>query len=291
MKRRTATLSEQYSELVNQRSEESRLSCLALDRKNRRHISALARRGIVNFTDLIVALPELPTTLKDFSIWWFLVTRERDAEKTLLEIIKTDKELRLMCAAALGSIGGSRSRRAFIRIGNHELAAENPDRHWLDAVIQGLKLQTDQSGEVDELLLRIFERADLPGWLHGDAGDALGFRPRINDRRTKLFRRAWTTARNGLSDTDIEVQFWSMYVMMCLAKDSGSGRTNAVFAEALPRLRKIAKTDHRLAPGFWWPMSAEAEDTIYVIKNGNGRENDAATRWLGNKERGPMIRN
>lgn len=290
MKQRTATLSEQYSEFVNQRSEERRLSCLALDRKNRRHISTLARRGIVNLPDLIVALPELPRTLKDFSIWWFLITRERDAEKTLLAILKTDKDSRLMCAAALASIAGSRSRRAFIRIGKQELAAENPDRDWLDAVIQGLKLQNDESGEVDELLLRIFERVDLPGWLRGDAGDALGCRPQIRDRRTKLFRRAWTTARNGLSDTDIEVQFWSMYVVMCLANHFDSGRTNSVFAEALPRLRKIAKTDHRLAPGFWWPMSAEAEDTIYVIKNGNGRENDAATRWLGNKERGPMVR-
>ena len=62
------------------------------------------------------------------------------------------------------------------------------------------------------------------------------------------------------------------------------------FAAAMPKLRKIAAKDHRLAPGFWWPMSAEAEDVIYTIKNGNGKDPEAADRWLGNTERGEWHR-
>jgi hypothetical protein len=83
-----------------------------------------------------------------------------------------------------------------------------------------------------------------------------------------------------------------MYVIMQLAQNDSSKpkRSNDCFAAALPRLREIAANDHRLAPGYWWPMSAEAEDAIDVIENGNGRENDAGERWLGNTERGPMIR-
>jgi hypothetical protein len=48
----------------------------------------------------------------------------------------------------------------------------------------------------------------------------------------------------------------------------------------LPRLREIAANDHKLAPGFWWPMSAEAEDADYAIENGARPENDVAERWL-----------
>ena len=146
--------------------------------------------------------------------------------------------------------------------------------------------------EAEEVLLTIYERTDLPGWLRGDAGDALGCCSQLRDRRTRFFRRAWATALNGLDDADIEVQFWSMYVLMQLAQNYSSNpkHANARFAVALPRLRQIAKTDHRLAPGYWWPMSAEAEDAIEAIKTGSNRENDAGHRWLGNKERGPMVR-
>lgn len=290
MQRHDQKLSEQYSDFVGRRTDEGRLSCLELDRKNRRHISTLARRNITTTSQLIAALPELPAKLKDFVLWWFMVTCERRAETTLLAMLKRDSGCRLMCAAALSSIGGSRSRREFIRIGRRELAAAIPDRHLLDEVIQGLKRYTGETAEIDELILTIYERVDLPGWLRGDAGDALGCCSRIMDRRTKLFRRAWTTARNGLFDADIEVKFWSMYVVMQLANSFDPRRSNAIFAEALPQLRKIAKTDHRLAPGFWWPMSAEAEDAIHVIRHGQGRENDAGMRWLGNRDRGPMIR-
>jgi hypothetical protein len=290
MKQHDKTLSEQYRDFVDRRTDEARLSCLAFDRKNRRHISTLACRNISTTSQLIAALPELPANLKDFALWWFMVTRERRAETTLLAMLKSDNDRRLMCAAALSSIGGSRSRREFVRIGQRELAAANPDRHLLDVVIQGLKMCIGETAEIDELLLTIYERVDLPGWLRGDAGDALGCCSRIMDRRTTDFRRAWTTARNGLFDNDIEVKFWSMYVVMQLANTFDSRRSNAIFADALPQLRKIAKTDHRLAPGFWWPMSAEAEDAMYVIKHGQGRDNDAGMRWLGNTERGPMIR-
>ncbi len=291
MKRVDKTLIELYGSFVAGRSEDSRASCRAFDRKNRRHIARLAARGVTIVPDLISTLPELPPKLKGFGIWWFQVTKPRSAESTLLRMLHDDPAYRQWCASALASIGGPRSTREFLRIGNGQLASPTPDRHWLDAVIQGLKMLRDAPLEAEDMLLTIYERTDLPGWLRGDAGDALGCCGRLHDRRTKFFRRAWTTARHGLDDADIEVQFWSMYVIMQLAQTYSSKRqARTCFGSALPRLREIAATDHRLAPGFWWPMSAEAEDAIYVIKHGNGRENDAGHRWLGNAERGPMIR-
>ena len=290
MKRTDKKLTELYNAFVAKRSKESRASCSEMDRKNGRLIAKLAARSVTSIPELIAALPELPPKLKDFGIWWLWVTKTRSAESVLLRMLLDDPPFRLSCAFALYMIGGRRSVREFIRIGKAQLASPSPDRKWLEAVIRGLN--SSLVPEAEDLLLTIYERTDLPGWLRGDAGDALGGCSRLRDRRTNLFRRAWTAALNGLDDPDIEVLFWSMYVLMQLAQNdySNSKRSNACFAAALPRLRKIAATDHRLAPGFWWPMSAEAEDAIYIIKHGNGRENDAGERWLGNEERGPMIR-
>ena len=239
---------------------------------------------------MIDSLPKLPQRLKEFGIWFLYEHRPRGAETTLLSMLHNDPSVLPNCAWVLGMMQSQRVASKFIRIAKTQLAAATPDRKWLDAVIQGIKMTSNP--EVEEVLVTIYERTDLPGWLRGDAGDALGCCSRVRDRRTGLFRRALRTALEGLDDADIEMQFWSMYVLMQLAQNdySNSKRSNAGFAAALPRLRKIAATDHRLAPGFWWPMSAEAEDAIYIIKHGNGRENDAGERWLGNEERGPMIR-
>ena len=290
MKRADKKLTELYSAFVAKRSEESRASCSDMDRKNGRHIATLAARGVTTIPELITALPDLPWKLKDFAIWWLSVLKTRAAEAVLLKMLHDDPPFRLSCAHALAFLGGRRSVREFIRIGKAQLASSSPDREWLEAVIRGFRCAP--TPEAEEVLLSIYERTDLPGWIRGDAGDALGCCSQLQDRRTRFFRRAWTTALNGLNDTSLDVQFWSMYVIMQLAQNDYTNpkRSNACFAAALPRLREIAANDHRLAPGLWWPMSAEAEDAIYYIEHGTGRENDAAERWLGNEERGPWNR-
>ncbi len=292
MNRGDRKLTELYSDFVRQRSEESRSNCKPFDSNNRRHIARLATRGVATVNELIAVLPQLPPKLKDFGIWWFQVTRPPSAEGTLLRMLHDDPPYRQSCAAALAMIGGRRSLREFLRIGRTQLASKSPDRNWLSAVIQGINLFGDPSPEAEEMLLTIFERTDLPGWIRGDAGDAIGCCGQLRDRRTSFFRRAWAAARNGIGDADIELKFWSMYVIMQLAHNDSLNRTrsNAIFAAALPQLREIAATDHRLAPGYWWPMSAEAEDVIAAIETGNSPENDAGHRWQGHHERGPMNR-
>ena len=292
MKRVEKSLAELFRELTAKRTEESRARCLARDRENRRCVFRLAARGVTTVPELVVALPGLPPKLKEFGIWWIQQNKVRGAETVLLRMLRGDPQFHLSCASALAMIGGTRSTREFLKIGRAQLASPKPDRHWLDAVIVGFKMRGRISSEAEELLLMIYERTDLPGWLRGDAGDALGCCSQLRDRRTTFFRRALTTARNGLHEADIEVQFWSMYLIMQLAQTYSSkpSRSNSRFSIVLPQLRKIAAEDHRLAPGYWWPMSAEAEDAIHVIENGNGPEVDAADRWHGNTERGPMIR-
>jgi hypothetical protein len=90
-----------------------------------------------------------------------------------------------------------------------------------------------------------------------------------------------------LTDASIDVQFWSMYLIMQLCSSFTSQQRPRAndFKSALPRLRQIAANDHRLAPGYWWPMSAEAEDAIGAI-TGDPPEVDAGERWPGTQARG-----
>lgn len=288
MKRVDRKLAEHYGDFVRRRSEKSRVNCKQFDRQNRRHIARLNARGVTTVNELIAVLPRLPPRLKVFGIWWLGVTRPRSAEGTLLRMLHDDPPYRHSYASVLAMIGGRLSIRQFLRIGKTQLASKSPDLNWLAAVILGINPIGNPSPEAEEMLLTIYERTDLPGWLRGDAGNALGCCEQFRDRRTSFFRRTWATARNGIDDADIEMKFWSMYIIMQLAQNYSSNRTrsNAIFAPALPRLREISATDHSLSPGYWWPMSAEAEDAIAVIETGNGQENDAAVRWHGNPERG-----
>ena len=106
---------------------------------------------------------------------------------------------------------GKKVTRFFLDIGRRELASAKPDRHWLEAVVLGLGCSDDL--HVAELLVTIFERCDLPGWVRGDAADKLGCNRFIGDGRTRLFRRCREAAFRGLNDDSIDVQFWSMYLI------------------------------------------------------------------------------
>ena len=206
--------------------------------------------------------------------------------------LTAEKAVRLDCAVALGLLKTTGKAPAFFQeIGLRELSADHPDRHWLEAVVYGLQGCADRCSA--ELLATIFARTDLPGWLRGEAGDKLGLQRLIHDHRSQLYRRTRDAAIRGLDDASIDVQFWSMYVLGSIAPRKGilrSRTTPEVFLGALAKLRKIAETDHRLAPGYWWPMSAEAEDVIVCIEQGHWPEQDAADRWKGNKMRGEMNR-
>jgi hypothetical protein len=155
-------------------------------------------------------------------------------------------------------------------------------------MVVALALTDDK--DVTALLVHIFERKDLPGWLRSDAADKLGYCTLVGDRRTTYFRRCRQTALEGLLDASIEMQFWSMYLLgtMCCFREEDPSSNRRHFHAALPRLRAIATSDHRLAPGYWWPMSAEAEDVIGCIEQGSWPDPDAAERWAGNPERGVM---
>ena len=258
-------------------------------KRDRQRISQLRRFGIETVDELITALPVQSIKTIEWAaglLWWLKVKK---AAPVLWRLMRRP-ELKLICATAIGLLDSKTFQRKFAALGKRELVCADPCVEKLHAVVLGLRYA--DTPEAVEVLVSIFERNDLPDWLRGDAADHLGTCYPARDRRTRLFQRTVNAAIAGLDD-DIYMRFGSMYVLASFAWRSGAVRrsqTNRVFELALPRLREIAKHDTRLSPGFWWPMSAEAEDAIGCIETGSWPEPDAADRWSHNTKRGEWDR-
>lgn len=134
----------------------------------------------------------------------------------------------------------------------------------------------------------IYLNEAVPGWLRGNAADAIGCRY-TPDRRTTFYKMIRDAAIRSIHSTDAGLCFESMYLMglpVSINHHHHRGRrTHPHFQTAIPRLREIAAHDHRLSSGFWWPLSAEAEDVLFVIEHGcwpdpaaGERRDDSGTR-------------
>jgi hypothetical protein len=288
--RRQTELTVLYERFLGQQSQELQERCVAVNRDRARKLRRLQKRGVLTVADLLQQLPRLPASLKQFAIHLISILQIHQAAPVLLEMM-SDRNVRTACAAAIGCLkSGRKVTQVFLKIARRELTADSPDRDWLEAVIHGLGSSDDPRAA--DVLVTIFERVDLPGWLRGDAADKLGCNQFIRDRRTRLFRRCHDTAIRGLDENSIDVQFWSLYLIGSLSSDAFRRRHSRPddFSPALPRLRDIAANDHRLAPGYWWPLSAEAEDVIGCIEKGHWPDPEAAERWISNTKRGEWNR-
>lgn len=281
-------LSDRYRSFLRQKGKSWQKHHAKVCSQRRRTIVQMDQLGIRTVDDLMQHLPTLPLRLQRGGIDLFMILGIRAAIPVLFEVWNKPA-LRSLSAVAIAILKpGKKVRQHLLDIARRELRSQSPDPTLLSAVFEALC--TPENSAEAEMLVCIFERSDLPGWVRGDAADKLGCAPSISDRRTGHFRRAKETAIAGLGDPSLEVQFWSMYLIgsMCSGPRHTPRSNEAHFATALPKLRQIAKHDHRLAPGYWWPMSAEAEDIIGCIEKGQWPQPDAGERWARNSKRGEM---
>lgn len=260
------------------------------DRERALKLARLQAKGIVTVTQLLKRLPGLSPSLRQFAIEFIGLCDIHRAWPVLIELL-SDRSNRAMCADVLSRLKSrGKATKYFRETGRRELASSTADRSWLEAVILGIGW-TDEP-RAAEVLVEIFERPDLPGWLRGNAGDKLGLSKCVRDRRTKLYRRCRAAALRGLHDQSVDVQFWSMYVIGSLATNYGLRRQarRGDFNQAIPKLRHMAKHDQRLAPGYWWPMSAEAVDVLACLETGQWQEPEAAERFKYSGARGESQR-
>ena len=239
------TLEQRYSRFLQRQGEDWCRKCASVCRERRRALQRLRKLGIVTVADLLEQFPGLSQRLKHSALDLIAILKIRQAVPVLFAALE-EKSVRLKCADILGQFCPAKATRFFHKIAQRELESNRPDSSWLNAAIHATGYS--DLGQATELLVSIFERGDLPGTIRGDAGDKLGCCE--FDRRTRLYRRCRDAVIRGLSEDSIHIQFWSMYVIASLCNVAGSRQTiDRAFRSALPRLREIAKHDHRLAQG------------------------------------------
>lgn len=286
----SASLAVLYARSLKQEAARNWKPYASVQREQEQALRRLEKCGVVTVADLIAELPRLPRGLQRSAIEFVGLLKIRRAIPVLIDLMDRPR-LRLVVAQVLSYFHESRPiTEALVEAGQRELAASAPDVTWLDAITIACLACDDR--RIAEILLKTYERTDLPGWLRGNAADRLMSQTGIADRRTTLYRRCRAAALRGLDEEDLDVRFGSMYVIGALTSrgDWNPPRVHTDFHCALPRLREIAATDHMLAPGYWWPLSAEAADVIGCIETGTWPQPDAAHRWEGFPERGEWRR-
>jgi len=155
-----------------------------------RTIRRLSKRDVLTVRELIEQLPGFPLTLQNDALDLISRFDIHQATSVLLSLLPK----KLICLAVSSALSLlPKSRRivsTFVNIGQSELAANQPDLRLLWAVVLGLGVTDDL--QATEIMLTIFERQDLPGWLRGDAGDKLGCHGLVHDQRNNLHRRSHT---------------------------------------------------------------------------------------------------
>jgi hypothetical protein len=138
-----------------------------------RKLDLLKRQRVITVGKLVERIPQLSVELKELAIEIINIMNIRQAIPALLELT-ADKSVRVFCAERLGWMKSGRKQvvQYFIGIGHRELVSPNPDIDWLHAVLYGLAHANDPCAA--EVLLSVFERLDLPGWLRGEAADKVG---------------------------------------------------------------------------------------------------------------------
>ncbi|WLD10772.1 hypothetical protein [Planctellipticum variicoloris] len=286
----SASLAVLYARSLKQEAARNWKPYASVQREQEQALRRLEKCGVVTVADLIAELPRLPRGLQRSAIEFVGLLKIRRAIPVLIDLMDRPR-LRLVVAQVLSYFHESRPiTEALVEAGQRELAASAPDVTWLDAITIACLACDDR--RIAEILLKTYERTDLPGWLRGNAADRLMSQTGIADRRTTLYRRCRAAALRGLDEEDLDVRFGSMYVIGALTSrgDWNPPTVHTDFHCALPRLRGIAATDHMLAPGYWWPLSAEAADVIGCIETGTWPQPDAAHRWEGFPERGEWRR-
>ncbi len=164
-----------YSQFVERQPAEWQSRFQGVTRHRARMVARLLKHGVVKVSDLLRRLSQLPDTSRLFGINTISLFRIRQGIPVLLELLlDRHRGLRIACADALSRLKPRRNvTRVFVEIGNRELKSSNPDRHWIETVIYGVGSPDD--AEAVELLITIFDREDLPGWVRGDAADKLGW--------------------------------------------------------------------------------------------------------------------
>ncbi|WP_248360211.1 HEAT repeat domain-containing protein [Anaeromyxobacter oryzae] len=209
-----------------------------------RGLRLLRNESIRSFATLIRALPHL-RGLAGWTAIRLLERRGRRIASALVPILTlADNPIAAEASKVLANIGGARARRGCIRL--LESDAPKSARY---AATHALAFMRDDEAARTVVALVVDQHEDPE--IRGQAAEGLDYFGREGGPHRRLAIR---TALRGLGDPSPVVRFWCAFAL-------GAMRHKP----AIPTLRKLARRDKAVCPG-WWRVCDEAADAIAVIE-------------------------
>lgn len=217
-------------------------------RKPNNYHAVLSRYGIRSFKQLGKRLDQLPIRVRRKVPWMLQHAHKKSAVPILLRLL-ADPRLQGNAIGPLESHGSTQAVRGVIRI----LQSTNNPQIREDTV---QSLSSMFHPPAHDALMTIASDVNEPVFVRTHAIEGIGNLYVSASPRTRPFKDAEQLVMRLLKDDAAPIRFWA-----CFA--AGSMRSK----RALPLLRKLARNDRAICPG-WWRISEEANDAIHCVETG-----------------------
>ncbi len=216
----------------------------------RRDVAVLHDHGIVSF-DTLVERFDLLRDAPYYTAFGLLEHAPKPiAGPRLLELMTGNNEsLAHQAAFTLAHVGGKRVRRAVTQL---LVESKRVQRRWLAAFC--LRHMADP--ETLGALMAAATRAGEAVRVRAEAIEAIGVIGDSMDRRSNDFKKASGLLLGLLRDRSPQIRFWTCYSLASMN-----------VTEAIPALRRLAKRDKGVCPG-WRPVRQEAAMAAIAIEFG-----------------------
>ena len=111
-----------------------------------------------------------------------------------------------------------------------------------------------------QIFIEILEKGRESINVRAQAAEGLGYMHEFTNKGKKPYKEAVKTLMNLTKDDSPKIRFWAVFSLGLLKA-----------RQAIPILKKLAKKDNKVCPG-WWAIKDEAADVINYISKGEWPE-------------------
>ncbi|AKG20511.1 HEAT repeat domain-containing protein [Calothrix sp. 336/3] len=193
----------------------------------------------------------------EIAVWLMGKVGNDDDADTLMGVLSSQsRELWMHAATALSLIATTKHLT-----GLFEILTRGVDVSQRESAAYTVSFLTNCqiNPELIQVLTEIAGNKNEPPSLRSQALEGLGNKL-SEDIPTNLYDSAVQVMLESLDDLAAEVRFWGCFAVGAV-----------VVEQALPKLQRLAQTDHTIIPG-WWSVAKEAADSISLIQGLRGRD-------------------
>lgn len=211
-------------------------------------VDRLKKAG-VNSLRSLVSLIRRKSSLGMVACWVLGQLNEKRNTKYLLQVLKDDnKSMWMEAGSALAVLVNRKTLKPLLQILLN-------GKHTQQRTAAAYALSTfPWHHQLHTGFLEVLKNIEDSPTVRAQVAENLGSLYQFTDRQSRFYKEAVNALIESLADKSPEVRFWSVFAL-------GSMRER----KALRALRKLAKSDKAVCPG-WWAIKVEAKDAIQVIR-------------------------